>query len=422
MIKNTILVLYSKGKFDQAAYAIQEYAKEFLFDTNVVLVEESRYANFYSYQISQELYKFTIRNCGWLNRFISILQDKIVFKIKKNRQDKSEQKKNDNQDKKEDKEVSSNFIKKFRKVDNIILRFNPNIIICTTPKSHEKALAAKERLNLKTPVYALITDYYLNKAFIRYNTSGYLVQNKAISQAMLTMGIPEEHIFEMGTPIRKEVMLVKDRKQTMASLGIENEDLPNIVLIGGRYSNAILKDAFTVLSSYTNSINLIVLTDHSETNLKYIKNYYKVNKTIKNVYCIDEVDNMADIYSIADVIVCTPTSSITYEACAREIPCVLLKDTNSAEKANLSYLLSRGYALRGETKDQIIASVINLLNDPNYYNSYSTRLKENFPSNSVEKLVSFIYNRMLIEPQEGEEFQQLSMNLNTDNNEDKKDD
>ena len=366
-MKKTVVVFYSEGYCDQVAHALDEYFKTIADQVSVLLINEKQYTSIGSRAFKDKLYRFSMRNFPSLNRLFGFISYQYNEKIKsKTAKNAKEAEADVPVAAQEGKEESFKKLKiHFRKVDNILLRFNPDVVVCTTPVSLEMALKARERLGSSVQICVAMTDYCTNRGLINKGVDKFLVQNANIKQTLMTFGMKEDDISVLGTPINSFIVEKYDRDQMLDYFGVKNKDLPNVMIVSGRCGCARVIDAFKVLAQYSTEMNIFVFANDSTNIHQYVKTYSKATKINENVYVIDEIENMAKMYSIIDVVVTSPTAAITYEAAARGIPCVLLKPVTLLEEGNFSYLTTNGYGFVGEKRSHLVPAVLSLIKGQN---------------------------------------------------------
>ncbi len=366
-MKKTVIVFYSKGYCDQVAQALGEYYATIADQASCLLIDEKQYTFGSTRAFKDSMYRLSMRNFPSINRFAGYISYQYNEKFKsKTSKNAIEAEAQEPTEKPNDKEESFRNLKiRFRKMDNILIRFNPDIVVCTTPISLEKALKARERLSSPVQICVAITDYCTNRGMINKGVDKYLVQNANIKQTLIAFGIAEKNIEVLGTPIPKGITEKFDKAKVLDEFGVKNKELPNVMLVSGRCGCARVIDAFKDLAPLVDEMNLFVFENNSQNIKSFIKSYAKAAKISENIYVIDEIDNMAKIYSIVDVIVSSPTAAITYEASAREIPCVLLKPANLLEEGNFTFLTSHGYSYLGEKTSHLVPAVLSLLKGQN---------------------------------------------------------
>ncbi len=367
-MKKMVIVFYSEGYCDQTAKALNEYYSTLADEVSLLMINEKQYTAWGTRRFKDSMYRFSMRYFPNINRFGGFIsyQYNEKFKSKASKNAKEAQIEDKPVVEQEDKEESFKNLKtRFRKMDNILLRFNPDVVICTTPVSLEKALKARERLKSSVQICVAITDYCTNRGMINRGVDKYLVQNSNIKQTLITFGIKEEVIKVTGTPIVSSISEAFDRKQLLEELGVVNKELPNVMIVSGRCGCSRVNDAFKDLAQYSNEMNLFVFANNSQNIKSYVKTYSKAAHQKENIYVVDEVDNMAKMYSIMDVIVTSPTAAIPYEASVRGIPCVLLKPANQLEEGNYTYLSTNGYGFIGEKSSHLVPTVLTLVKGQN---------------------------------------------------------
>lgn len=359
MDKKTIVILYSKCFYDTVALDLTARLRRDYPDCEVVAIDEDKYCNAFSSVVSRRLYIATARIAPWLNRFATEVRNRFVRKkidvsVPRNSEAVIAQN--------PDSYIAKTRIR-FRKVDNIIERYDPDLVLCFTPKAHNKAIEAKQRLGKNnTAVYAVITDFVLNNAYINYRSDGYLVPNESVRGELLANNVQEGKVHVVGMPFDSSRVLEYDPDEVAEAMGIDRS-VPTVTLDGGRYGVGTLKDAFAALADYSDRLNLVVLTGGSKTVLGFVKSYVKAKGIDKNVYVVENVTDIWKIYDITDVLVTAPTVVTVYEACAKNIPCVLIKPVNRHDSENAEFIVAEQLAQRGAKDEQLVTAVLGFLNN-----------------------------------------------------------
>ncbi|MGN0789015.1 MAG: hypothetical protein ACI4MY_03675, partial [Christensenellales bacterium] len=333
-------------------------------DYEVVAVDQDRFSYLFSAKIQRGLYKASARLLPIFNRFVGPIRIGTKKDADLGGEDKSTQPKQIDKDG----EVKV----KYRKIDNVLKRFDPDVVLCLSPKSHDKALKARQKLGKNMPIYAMTTDYCMDYDFINALSDGYFVQNQQVSQALLASGIESQKILVAGTPAKRSDKTY-DRETVCRKYGVD-PTLPTILMVGGRYGCDYLKDAFSALGEYYRTVNIIVVTSGSKSLKNYIKTYCGNKGIDRNVSLVDNPQDMQELYSITRVLVTSPTAGVTFEAIANALPMVLIKPMNNIEKGNYSYLTSQSLAYCGAGKHQLLSSTLSLLNDEGEYAKAVARL------------------------------------------------
>ena len=146
-MKKTVLILYS-DRYDTSAVALKEYLEDD-GKYDVVALNESKYDSMRLLKTYNGLYKFTYRKSPFFNNVIVNLPTAEVKRKKDSDGNIVAYKPN------------SETFQRWRKFDNIAMRFDADYVICTSQYTIKKAVIAKEKYRLKGKIFALLTDYAL---------------------------------------------------------------------------------------------------------------------------------------------------------------------------------------------------------------------------------------------------------------------
>lgn len=362
--KKCILLLYGEGRYDSSMMAVKNYI-ESCKNAYVVAISDKELYPFNRYKMAFYSYRFCSRGCAWLNNL------HLSFNTFWNRL-------HVNKSKKQCKEiiepnggikgVAYNWTEQYRRIRNLLLRYNPEVVICSTPKLLRDATKACDKAKLKNiDICGLITDYCLDGRFVNFKANKYFVQNNDVKERLVSMGIAEENVDVIGTPLSTDSKEVFDRAQVLEELGINNDKM-NIVIVGGRYGQSAVKNVFTSLAELENDINIIVLSGGNNGLMKYCELITKSRKIEEKVKLIETIDKFAKLYSVADILITSPTASITYEAMYHNKNIILCNGGDALENRNSHYLATNQLALLGRNNDELIASISKLMSDVDFAN------------------------------------------------------
>lgn len=363
--KKCILFLYGEGRYDSSVMAAKEYI-ESCGDNYVVAISDKDLYPFYWYKMAFHVYRFFSRSCAWINNL------HLSFNTFWNRL-------NVKKSKKECKELVEpsgglkgflyNWTEQYRRIRNILLRYNPEVVVCSTPKLLRDTVRACDKAKLKNvDVCALATDYCLDARFVNFKANKYFVQNSDVKERLISLGLEEDKIEIVGTPLSSASKETFSKEQVLEELGINNERV-NIVLVGGRYGQSAIKNVFTSVAELENEINIIVLCGNNNGLIKYCELITKNRKIEDKVFLIEDIDKFAKIYSVADVLIASPTASVTYEAMYHNCNIVLCNGGDALENRNSHYLATNQLALLGRNNDELIASISKFMVDEEFADS-----------------------------------------------------
>ncbi|MDE6475198.1 MAG: hypothetical protein K2L70_08880 [Clostridia bacterium] len=342
-MKKTVLIIYSQ-LYDTSALALKDFFEsDGKYD--VISVYDRQYDNFCLLRAYQGLYKLTYRHAPALNNVVINLPTAEVTRSKDNEGNIVPYKPN------------SQTFQRWRKFDNISMRFDADYVICTTQYSIHKAVIAREKYNLGGKIFALVTDYDLQDNFVSHDVDGYFVITQKCKTALIDKGIDEKIIFVVSMPLKTPTAIKRSKEDVRKQFNIRNE-LPIITMVGGRYGSKHLCDALVSVCENKEYNFIVIDGGNSLIEKKFKKLGKKDGKSVSNnVYFVKSGNEMERAYYISDCILSAPTSAITYEALLHKIPLLLIDSANNVETKNSKFLVSNGYAYSAINKDRLLIAL-----------------------------------------------------------------
>lgn len=393
-MKKLLLVLYSNHMYDQTAYSLNEYFAKNYKNYDVVLVDEQSYLNLGKGKRTNKRYVFSARHFTFANNMFCFCTS-FSF-LKKGKKFKAIDKV------KREKKKFKNWRIRFRKLENVLARFTPSVIVATTPRSHFMLTKCMQRLNINIPFYIVSSDYFFNKAFYNGFSSGYYVQNAEVKQQLISTGCTDDKINIVGSAVLEATFECLDKQEVREKYGIDNT-LPIIALTAGRYGNRYIKKYFKMFSEFEEKFNLLVLTGNNKSFIKFINKVCQENTIKRNIFAVEQIAKIGDILSITDVLVTAPTSQVTYEAILRQIPTIVIKPLNKIEKSNLRYLVDKQLAFDGTNSGKALQLSLKLIDDQHFYGESVDKLEDKLNADSTkllaESLAKIMRQQEPIEPE-----------------------
>lgn len=362
--KKCILLLYGEGRYDSSVMAIKEYIDS-QGDSYAVAVSDKELYPFYWGKIGFCIHRFFTRSCAWISNFYLSCN---TFWVKLGARKSKKECKEFAQPSGGIKGFLYSWTEQYRRIRNILLRYNPEIVVCSTPRLLRDTVKACDRAKIKNiDICGLLTDYCLDGRFVNYKANKYFVQNTDVKERLVTLGIDEDKIEVIGTPLSKAGKEKFDRTQVLQELGVSNDKM-NIVIVGGRYGQSSVKNVFTSIAELENDVNIIVLCGGNNGLIKYCELITKNRGIEDKVFLIEEIDKFAKVYSVADILITAPTATITYESMYHTNNIILCNGGDSLENRNAHYLATNQLALLGRNNDELVASISKLMSDNDFAN------------------------------------------------------
>lgn len=312
-MKKTVLILYS-DRYDTSAVALKEYLEDD-GKYDVVALNESKYDSMRLLKTYNGLYKFTYRKSPFFNNVIVNLPTAEVKRKKDSDGNIVAYKPN------------SETFQRWRKFDNIAMRFDADYVICTSQYTIKKAVIAKEKYRLKGKIFALLTDYALQDNFVNFDLDGYFVITKRTKDALVKKGLDESKIYIIDMPLPTPAPIKRTNEEIRKQFDIRN-DLPIALIVGGRYGSKYVYDALLSVCD-REELNLLVMLDGNISVQRKFERWSKKNPATNNVYFVQSSSELTRAYFIADYVISAPTAAICYETLLRKIPLILMDGANN---------------------------------------------------------------------------------------------
>ena len=340
-----IVILYDKDKDEKVAEALKFYIENEFKPCDVILIDHAAYTNVLIRRAQAATHWFAVRHARRLLKLISQKrEDKSLARIKEQSKEKYASVEN-----KENKDAEVN------RVLNVFKRFDPVMVICTTPYALNLALRAKALYGRTVGVVGAVTDFALDPAFVRLDADGYFVENPEIKQNLVKFGVDVDRVYVVGMPSLKidNGMTTEDKRH---ALGI-TDDLPVVVVNGGEYNTDTVREDIVLLMRKKENYNLVIITAN-----KAMRRYYMELPEFKAGVMINEKldDNILDVM---DILVTVPESKPVFAAFMRGVSVVLTQAVTQHEHEVRRYLVKRALAIPSRTPMETLFAVDELLID-----------------------------------------------------------
>ena len=347
-----LVILYDKQQGALICKALEKAIGSAFPECDIITVDDIGYTNplyrFWKAKISH----FYAKNARFVVSWLSKLKEKKeLARIKEERENAALGK--------EDKMTFSERNSAMGRIVNILNRFRPVVIVVTNRYALKMTLLAKKKTGSDVKVVAVISDFALSSEFVRSEVDLYLVENDMLKDGLMRYGVDRDKILISGMPFSEEQRPTHSRLEARSLLGLSG-DLPLVVVNGGEYCTATIKENVKKLLSVKDKYSLLILTYDNRS----IKRHYKKIADENGVEVIfkEELDYPL-IFAAADVIVTLPETHFIYSAFVNKIPVVLIDGITVLEHDVYHYLVSGALVTPAKTPEETYAAVEELLVD-----------------------------------------------------------
>ena len=381
MSKKTIVILYESDRYAENALSMYNHLMEMSKENEVLIFNEKIYSPFMGLQTKNRIKICAVRNFPLLSKFYMNLRDKNSDKkINKSKiiKEKYISKYND----KKVKEDSEN------RVRNIILRHDPDIIICFSKLTQKLAIKEKYRLNdEKLSIVTVIAEFNLRKELVNFGSDFYIVENEGVKKDLIELGVEGDRIYIAPMIISPGTKLIKSSDVDEKEIAFNNGH-KLIYMHSGNYGYPDMKKVFNAIVEYTNGYNLIAETSGNLALEIFYKTVAK-NKGAESVVICNNVDEFS-MLKLCDLVICSPETQIMTKAMSASKPMILTAPYGSLQKKNLEYAVKNGFAVDGSDVNNIINLIKDILTKDNgllvknAINYLSQKSNNNYISSIIE--------------------------------------
>ena len=223
------------------------------------------------------------------------------------------------------------------RLQGLLEDFQPEAIVCTQAFPCGLVADYKQEHGLNVPLYGVITDFSPHAYWVHPQVDGYVVPAEETGQWLMEHRVEPARVHSFGIPIDPVFAETPNasviRRRLQMDLG-----LPAILLMGGGQGLGPILEGVTELDKLEERFQLLVIAGSNEQ--LYHRLITRAPALRHAVHVFGHVDFVADLMSVAGMIVTKPGGLTTSEALAKGLPIIALDPLPGQEIKN-AYFLER---------------------------------------------------------------------------------
>ena len=351
-IKKTIVILYERALCENMANALKTQLTENYPDKYVIAISDDKYIKNDFAKLRRKLRKSFLRTFPSTELFFSKIS-RFLFRLRLKKQRRMI--------KSDHALVPANKAKRLlnghlKYVQNVFLRYDPEIIICTTPYCLKMALSTKSLIASAALVTAFVPEVCLDEKFVDYNCDGYYVLNNETRASLMKLGVSETRIITSGyppCPPMPDGAAVKNKLRL-------NSDCPTVLLSGGEYEKQHLFPFFTGLTDSCARFNLVI--DAHGINVKKLKKACELCVAREHVFIVNDC-TFPELLSACDILITTPETDRLFLAFGYVKPAIVTPAQTLFQQKVVGYMDERQIAVIAETPEQFSKMLLEKLEE-----------------------------------------------------------
>ncbi|MBS3995068.1 MAG: hypothetical protein KGZ33_04675 [Alkaliphilus sp.] len=334
---NILFFTVSAGEgHNQVAKSLSDYIKNFYPESNVAIIDAYNYIHPRLHKIIFEAYIRSIKYTPALYAYFykrTEYSDSTLIDI-------------------------SEFLNKMilsRKLTKLIMKFKPDVIVCTHPFPAEALSAMKRNGRINAPIVTTLTDYTIHPSWINKEVDYYILPSENFIHEFHYWQIPSEKARFFGIPIDEKFSKMNARNEICRSLNISNTF--TALIMGGGLGLGNITETLNYLFTYNIDIQLLVVTGKNEELFNYLSLIDRPNLKI-----FGYVNNIDEFMSVSDLIITKPGGITITECLNKELPIIMTWNLPGQEARNMEFVLNNGIGMVATSPNSLI-SCINILKE-----------------------------------------------------------
>ncbi|MBO4554349.1 MAG: hypothetical protein J5713_01075 [Clostridia bacterium] len=254
------------------------------------------------------------------------------------------------------------FSKRVNRINNLLKRFHPEFILCTTPYAHHCAIEAKRKAHFDTDILYVLSSFTLGKRVLDDETSALIVENADIKADLVREGVRSKDVLTMGLPYEISPKTPDEIKALKEEFGLLKSKTVLLNMDGGLRRDAQnknrLRELFELMLDQGNIINLVVVC--KDQKLRQTLSALAVKVQNMKVVFVPSEDRIDEYISVCDVAVTKYDVSVIYKCFKLGIPSIVMEN-GERERTEVEYLVSRGLCLPAKENIDVVGQTYKLL-------------------------------------------------------------
>ncbi|MFH1519081.1 MAG: glycosyltransferase [Candidatus Omnitrophota bacterium] len=275
----------------------------------------------------------------------------------------------------------------FSRLNKLITRYPPDCFVATQAFPCGLIADFKEKMGLKCPLVAIITDYHPHRFWIHPFVDRYIVACQEAKNVLISEGIDAEKVKILGIPISVKFLTSYPKEQISRELGFV-ADLDSVLIMGGGLGIGPIKSIARKLDVLEDNFQIIVVCGRN----KKLHNWFlkKREKFKKPLFVFGYTENIHKVMDFSDIIITKGGGITISEALAKGLCIIVTYSIPGQEERNVSYLSKKQAIIKSDHAKDIGEIINSLLQNKKRMYSLRERAKENSYIDSSLRIVDLI--------------------------------
>lgn len=248
-----------------------------------------------------------------------------------------------------------------RNVEALVKKFKPDAVICTHPFPAGATAWYKETRKTNFLFGVMITDYSVHQMWIYQGVDCYFVARESMKNDLIAAGLFAEQIHVTGIPIAGKFLRLEPKYLILKRFSL-TDTMPVILMMGGGLGLGGVEMALEKLERVEKRLQILVIAGKNEELKQSVDE--KVSISHHKIFSWGYCSEVAELMSVADLLITKPGALTITEALVSELPMLLHDPIPGPETDNAVYAARRGAAVWVRSEARLAAVVNELLTEP----------------------------------------------------------
>lgn len=245
-----------------------------------------------------------------------------------------------------------------KKLDVLLDDFRPDACICTQAFPCGMIADYKKNLDIRLPLIGVLTDYAPHSYWIFNNVDYYITPSEMSKDRFVKNGVDEAKIRVFGIPIDPRFGEKNDTNEINRNMGLDPK-MPTILIMGGSQGLGPVRDIVRILEGIDIPFQLAVVCGTNKNLERVLKK--TVSRYRKKLLVFGHIENVDQLMEISSIVITKPGGLTASEACAKDLPMIIVNPIPGQEEKNTEFLLQEGAALKADDSEDVSALIEELL-------------------------------------------------------------
>jgi processive 1,2-diacylglycerol beta-glucosyltransferase len=247
------------------------------------------------------------------------------------------------------------------KLEGLVRRFAPDVIVCTHPLPVEVLEDLKLRGRLRTAIYCVITDFVAHSMWLNSGVDRYFVASNPTRQELIARGVAPSMLHVTGIPVTLEISVPKPAAEMRARHSLPADE-PVVTLFGGGLDVRRVRLMVERLLEMPLAGELIVVAGRSEALGNALADVGDgPQMRLRKLGFIKYVD---DLVAASDLVITKAGGLIVSEVLARGAPMIIIDPIPGQEEWNADVVAGSGAGIQLRMPESVPYAALDLLTQP----------------------------------------------------------